>query len=51
MDGWVDGRMDRREPEFNATRGPQLSTKAEFRSVDLVSWGQVWQNFVGWVGG
>ena len=30
-------------PNYNATSGPQLTAEAEFESVELVSWGQVWQ--------
>ena len=37
--GWMDEWVH----EFNATNGPQLSAEAEFRSVELVSWGQVLQ--------
>ena len=40
----VGGRV----PNYNATSGPQLTAEAEFRSVELVSWGQVWQqNYIG----
>ena len=35
-------------PDYNATGGPQLTAEAEFRSLELVSWGQVWQqNYIG----
>ena len=44
---WVGGRMGGRVggriPNYNATSGPQLTAEAEFKSVELVSWGQVWQ--------
>ena len=39
--GWED-----RVPNYNATSGPQLTAEAEFESVELVSWGQVWQKVV-----
>ena len=29
--------------DYIATSDPQLIAKAEFRPVELVSWGQVWQ--------
>ena len=35
--------MGGRVPNYNATSGPQLTAEAEFESVELVSWGQVWQ--------
>ena len=42
---WGAGRTDgRTESDFNAMYGPNWSAEAEFRSVELVSWGQVWQN-------
>ena len=37
--GWMDGRV----PDCTATSGPKLTAEAEFSSVKLVSWGQVWQ--------
>ena len=36
-------RVGGRVPDFNATSGPQLTAEADFSSVKLVSWGQVWQ--------
>ena len=39
----VGGRVGGRVPNYNATSGPQLTAEAEFKSVELVSWGQVWQ--------
>ena len=41
--GRVVGRVSGRVPNYNATSGPQLTAEAEFESVELVSWGQVWQ--------
>ena len=41
--GWVGGWVGGRVPDFNATSGPQLTAEADFSSVKLVSWGQVWQ--------
>ena len=32
--------------DLSATNGPNLSVDAELRSVELVSWGQVWQYFI-----
>ena len=42
----VGGRVGGRVPNYNATSGPQLTAEAEFESVELVSWGQVWQKVV-----
>ena len=39
----VSLRVGGRVPNYNATSGPQLTAEAEFESVELVSWGQVWQ--------
>ena len=39
----VGGRVGGWLPNYNATSGPQLTAEAEFESVELVSWGQVWQ--------
>ena len=38
--GWTVGRT---ESDFNAMYGPNRSAEAEFKLVDLVSQGQVWQ--------
>ena len=35
--------MGGRVPNYNATSCSQLTAEAEFESVELVSWGQVWQ--------
>ena len=42
----VSLRVGGRVPNYNATSGPQLTAEAEFESVELVSWGQVWQKVV-----
>ena len=42
----VSLRVGGRVPNYNATSGPQLTAEAEFESVELVSWGQVWQYHV-----
>ena len=39
----VSLRVGGRVPNYNVTSGPQLIAEAEFESVELVSWGQVWQ--------
>ena len=39
-DGQKDGRMG---SDINATSGPKLSTDDQFISVELVSWGQMFQ--------
>ena len=39
-------RVGGRVPNYNATSGPLLTAEAEFESVELVSWGQVWQKVV-----
>ena len=39
----VSLRVGGRVPNYNATSGPLLTAEAEFESVELVSWGQVWQ--------
>ena len=44
--GWTGGWVGGRVPNYNATSGPQLTAEAEFESVELVSWGQVWQKVV-----
>ena len=39
MTGWVHGWLG----DINATSGPQLTTEIQFNSVQLVSFGQIWQ--------
>ena len=36
---WMGGRV----PGYNAHSGPELTYEADFISVKLVSWGEVWQ--------
>ena len=42
----VSLRVGGQVPNYNATSGPKLTAEAEFESVELVSWGQVWQKVV-----